>query len=184
MMAITTDSSNEHENQTKEETKKAQSISLTFENFIDLQTRLVLLPYNDSECTGAVIHSFKYSYSTKEECDGGATAGDGDGDADADKSSGGNDGNGKEGGDNNSTIENIPQEGSNDADGKIMASEKIDPMKEKDSRTTNNNDDEQHNVDGINNKAVNQDESSDEVDASKESTNDSKENGANGQIAM
>lgn len=34
------------------------AFSLTFQNFVDLQTRLVLMPYNDSECTGAVIHSY------------------------------------------------------------------------------------------------------------------------------
>ena len=42
-----------------------QTFSLTFENFVDLQTRLVLLPYDDSECTGAVIHSYSLGISAK-----------------------------------------------------------------------------------------------------------------------
>ena len=35
------------------------SFSLDFQSYYDLQTRLVLLPYDDSDCTGAVIHSFQ-----------------------------------------------------------------------------------------------------------------------------
>ena len=35
------------------------SITLTFDDFVDLQSRLVLLPYNDSDCTGAVIASYE-----------------------------------------------------------------------------------------------------------------------------
>lgn len=35
------------------------SLTLTFEDFVDLQSRLVLLPYNDEDCTGAVIESYK-----------------------------------------------------------------------------------------------------------------------------
>ena len=35
------------------------SFSLDFQNYCDLQTRLVLLPYDDSECTGAVINSYQ-----------------------------------------------------------------------------------------------------------------------------
>ena len=39
--------------------KESSTFSLTFENYVDLQTRLVLLPFNDSDCTGAVISSYK-----------------------------------------------------------------------------------------------------------------------------
>ena len=42
---------------TGSEDKKNEFI-LTFDNFVDLQSRLVLLPLNDAECTGAVIDSY------------------------------------------------------------------------------------------------------------------------------
>eukprot|EP00979_Chaetoceros_neogracilis_P006254 scaffold1262_cov206-Chaetoceros_neogracile.AAC.8 len=35
------------------------TFTLDFENYCDLQMRLVLLPHNDSECTGAMIYSFQ-----------------------------------------------------------------------------------------------------------------------------
>jgi len=35
------------------------STTLIFDDFVDLQSRLVLLPYNDSDCTGAVIASYE-----------------------------------------------------------------------------------------------------------------------------
>ncbi len=38
--------------------KDKENLSLSFENYVDLQTRLVLLPCNDDDGTGAVIHSY------------------------------------------------------------------------------------------------------------------------------
>ncbi len=38
--------------------KDKENLSLSFENYVDLQTRLVLLPCNDDDGTGAVIYSY------------------------------------------------------------------------------------------------------------------------------
>ncbi len=40
---------------------KPKGITLTFDNFVDLQTRLVLLPFKDDECVGASIASYMHS---------------------------------------------------------------------------------------------------------------------------
>lgn len=49
-----------------EEKLQPNGIKLKFDNFVDLQTRLVLLPYRDDECTGASVASYMAAITANE----------------------------------------------------------------------------------------------------------------------